>query len=64
LAELARVLPFHAVLGFPVELLVGRLGLQEALQGIGLQLLWIAIVGAIASVLWRRGLRAYGAFGA
>jgi ABC-2 type transport system permease protein len=64
LAEVARVLPFHAVLGFPVELLVGRLGLQDALQGIALQLLWIAIIGAVASVLWRRGLRAYGAFGA
>jgi ABC-2 type transport system permease protein len=64
LAEVARVLPFHAVLGFPVELLVGRLGPAEALQGLGLQLLWIALVGSIAAFAWRRGLRAYGAFGA
>lgn len=64
LAEVARVLPFHAVLGFPVELLVGRLGLAGALQGIALQLGWIALIGSIAAVLWRRGLRAYGAFGA
>jgi ABC-2 type transport system permease protein len=64
LAEVARVLPFHAVLGFPVELLVGRLGLWGALQGIALQLGWIVVVGSIAVVLWRRGLRAYGAFGA
>ena len=64
MAEVARVLPFHAVLGFPVELLVGRLGLAEALHGLGLQVAWIAIVGVLATVLWRRGLRAYGAFGA
>lgn len=64
LAAVARVLPFHAVLGFPVELLVGRLGLREAVQGLALQVLWIAIIGCIAAVLWRRGLRAYGAFGA
>lgn len=64
LAEVTRVLPFHAVLGFPVELLVGRLELGAALQGLGLQLGWIAIFGYLAAVLWRRGLRAYGAFGA
>jgi ABC-2 type transport system permease protein len=63
LAEVARVLPFHAVLGFPVELVVGRLGLHEALQGLALQAGWIAIVGILAAVAWRRGLRAYGAFG-
>lgn len=64
LADAARVLPFHAVLGFPVELLVGRLGPGDALQGLLLQLAWIAIFGSLAAVLWRRGLRAYGAFGA
>lgn len=64
LAEVARVLPFHAALGFPVELLVGRLSIHEALVGIGLQLAWLAVAGALAAVLWRRGLKAYGAFGA
>ena len=64
LAEVARVLPFHALLGFPVELLVGRLSLVEALHGVALQLGWLAVFGALAAVLWRRGLRAYGAFGA
>jgi len=64
LAEVARVLPFHAVLGFPVELLVGRLAPAAALQGLALQVMWVGLVGSIAAVLWRRGLRAYGAFGA
>ncbi|PRQ07466.1 ABC transporter permease [Enhygromyxa salina] len=64
LAEVARVLPFHAALGFPVELLIGRLSTAQALEGIGLQLAWLVAVGAIAALAWRRGLRAYGAFGA
>ncbi|MCX4240875.1 ABC transporter permease [Paraliomyxa miuraensis] len=64
LSEVARVLPFHAVLGFPVELMVGRLSWSEALVGLGLQAGWLVIIGAVAAVLWRRGLRAYGAFGA
>ncbi len=64
LAEVARVLPFHAVLGFPVELLVGRLELSQALTGLALQAAWLLVLGALAAMLWRRGLRAYGAFGA
>jgi ABC-2 type transport system permease protein len=64
LAEVARVLPFHAALGFPTELLIGRLSPSEALAGIALQLGWAAAMGGLAALAWRRGLRAYGAFGA
>jgi ABC-2 type transport system permease protein len=64
LAEVARRLPFHAALGFPVEVLVGRLDLAQTLSGIGLQLGWLAATGLVATWLWRRGLAAYGAFGA
>ncbi|PRP97445.1 hypothetical protein ENSA5_34370 [Enhygromyxa salina] len=64
LAEVARMLPFHAALGFPVELLIGRLSVAEAVAGIGLQLVWLVALGALAALAWRWGLRAYGAFGA
>ncbi|MFO7562046.1 MAG: ABC-2 family transporter protein [Enhygromyxa sp.] len=64
LAEVARVLPFHASLGFPVELMVGRLSASEAALGFGLQAAWLAVMGGLAAIAWRRGLRAYGAFGA
>lgn len=64
LAELARVLPFHAALGFPTELLIGRLSTAQALEGLGLQLVWVLVCGGVAALAWRRGLRAYGAFGA
>ena len=64
LAEVARALPFHAALGFPVELVIGRLSLAEAFAGLGLQLAWLTAIGLLALGLWRRGLRAYGAFGA
>ena len=64
LAAVARVLPFHAVLGFPVELAIGRLSTAEIFAGLGLQLCWLAVLGSLATLAWRRGLRAYGAFGA
>lgn len=64
LAVVARVLPFHAALGFPVELIVGRLAFDEALVHVGVQLGWLLAFGLLARLLWRRGLRAHGAFGA
>ena len=64
LAALARVLPFHAALGFPVELLIGRASTEEAFAGLALQLGWVVIMAGLATLGWRRGLRAYGAFGA
>ena len=41
-----------------------QLGVEQALAGLGLQLVWVVITGAAAAILWRRGLRVYGAFGA
>ncbi len=64
LAAVVRYLPFHAALGFPVELMIGRLTAAEIVIGFALQGLWIAVFGGLALLLWRRGLRAYGAVGA
>ncbi|NVB42118.1 ABC-2 family transporter protein [Pseudenhygromyxa sp. WMMC2535] len=64
LAEVARALPFHAALGFPTELIIGRLSLAEVGWGLGLQAAWLLALGLLAAWLWRTGLRAYGAFGA
>jgi ABC-2 type transport system permease protein len=64
LAAVVRYLPFQASLGFPVELTIGRLAGPEILMGFALQLLWLAVFGALALWLWRRGLRVYGAVGA
>ncbi len=64
MAAVVRFLPFHAVLGFPVELTIGRLSAREIVVGVGLQLLWLAAFAGLALWLWRRGLRAYGAVGA
>ena len=64
LAAVVRWLPFHAALGFPVELVIGRLSPAEIATGFALQTLWIAAFGGLALLLWRRGLRVYGAVGA
>ena len=64
LAEVVRVLPFHAALGFPVELIIGRVHGPEIARGLALQALWLVGFSALSRALWRRGVRVYGAVGA
>ncbi|MBK7827845.1 ABC-2 family transporter protein [Nannocystis sp.] len=64
LVAVVRYLPFHASLGFPVELTIGRLSGPEIAAGFATQVVWLVLFGGLARWLWRRGLRAYGAVGA
>jgi ABC-2 type transport system permease protein len=58
------LLPFRAMLGFPVDLLLGRLGPAAIAQGLALQLFWALAFFALMLLMWRRGLRRYSAVGA
>lgn len=60
---IATVLPFRWTLSFPVELFLGRLDPQEALIGVGMQLLWLVICLFGMRLIWRAGIRKYAAFG-
>ncbi len=62
--EVVRVLPFHASLGFPVELIAGRLSPDEIWRGFAVQALWVGLFAALAAWTWRKGIRVYGAVGA
>jgi ABC-2 type transport system permease protein len=56
-------LPYVYQLGFPVDLLTGALSFEEAWPQLAAQWAWVAVLVTAAAVLWRRGLRRYGAFG-
>jgi ABC-2 type transport system permease protein len=60
----AELLPFYRMLGFPVELLLGRLSPTQALVGFGAQLAWLAFALLLLNVVWARGVRQYSAVGA
>ena len=60
----ASLLPFRWLVGFPVELLLGRLTPWEALLGFAAQAAWLVVMVAAMQVVWRRGLRQYSAVGA
>ena len=61
---LATALPFRWLVAFPVELLLGRLTLQEAFLGLAMQGLWLAISLLVLRLVWRAGVRHYSAVGA
>jgi ABC-2 type transport system permease protein len=60
----ARILPFRWMIGFPVELLLGRLTLAETLTGLGAQFAWLLISVVLLRIVWRAGVRVYSAVGA
>ncbi|MDZ7288488.1 MAG: ABC-2 family transporter protein [candidate division KSB1 bacterium] len=60
----AALLPFKWVIGFPIELLLGRVGPGEALAGLGVQAVWLLISLVLVRVVWRAGVRIYSAVGA
>ena len=64
LQTVAAFLPFRWALAFPVELLLGRLSPQQALGGFAAQLAWVVISLLLVNLIWRAGVRHYGAFGA
>ncbi len=59
----ATLLPFRWIIGFPVELLLGRLTPGEALTGFAAQAVWLAIGLALLKIVWRAGVRQYSAVG-
>jgi ABC-2 type transport system permease protein len=59
----AAVLPFRWTISFPAELFLGRLTPGQALAGIGVQALWLALSLGLLRTVWRAGLRRYTAVG-
>jgi ABC-2 type transport system permease protein len=62
--RLLYLLPFRAMLSFPVDLLLGRLAPAAIAGGLALQLCWAAALFLVMRLMWSRGLRRYSAVGA
>ena len=60
----ATLLPFRWLIGFPVELLLGRLTPMDALVGFGAQAIWLVVSLFLVRIVWRAGVRIYSAVGA
>jgi ABC-2 type transport system permease protein len=61
---IADALPFRWTVAFPAQLLLGRVTPAQALHGLGLQAVWLALGAAVVTVAWRRASARYSAVGA
>jgi ABC-2 type transport system permease protein len=64
LAVTLRYLPFHAMLGLPVEIAIGQIGPAQAVQELALAGGYVLAAVAIAVALFQLGARRYSAYGA
>jgi ABC-2 type transport system permease protein len=61
--RIVQFLPFFYQMYFPAAIFTGRIELPLALQGIVVQVGWVAILLLINQLLWMRGLRRHTAVG-
>ncbi len=59
----ANILPFRWMIGFPVELVLGRLTLLQAVEGLAAQLAWVLVSLGLIRFIWRAAVRVYSAVG-
>ena len=63
LRTIAEWLPFRYMLGFPIEVLLGRVREDALTRGMILQIVWLTVAGGLAHTLWRLGVRRHAAVG-
>jgi ABC-2 type transport system permease protein len=63
LRALTAALPFRYTVAFPVETLIGLLGIGEALRQLAVQWAYVAGCAAAALLAWRAGIKRFSAFG-
>lgn len=63
LKVVGSLLPFRYYISFPAEVLSGALSTPQILEGIGIQVVWVAVLSMVTIWLWRTGIKRYGAIG-
>jgi ABC-2 type transport system permease protein len=63
LQRFARLTPYPYLRGLPVQLLCGLQGRESALRDVGIQWAWALGALGLLLILWRRGVKRFGAFG-
>ena len=64
LREAILYTPFPYLIDFPVKIMLGDVTGAALAQGLAVQGVWMVVFVLLRLVMWRRGLRRYGAVGA
>ncbi len=60
---LFNLLPFRLIYYFPVSVAQGRFDYPDVFVGLVNMVIWLSFFCLLSNVLWRRGLKKYGAYG-
>ncbi len=60
---ISNVLPYRYMLGFPIEILLGKLSQNEIILGLIMQSIYIVVIYFIQRIVWKCGLKKYTAYG-
>ncbi len=55
--------PFRFTFSLPAEILLGQLNGAEYIKALSVGLIWLIFIITIAAILWKKGLKHYGAYG-
>lgn len=61
--DVADILPFGILYGFPMDILLGRIGNEALLWGFVRQIVWLGVLSGAVRLMWARGLRQYESVG-
>jgi len=61
--QIGNFLPYKYMLGFPIEVLLGKLSQSQLIMGIGIQVAWIAGVIVLHNFIWNKGIKHYTSVG-
>lgn len=63
-SAIANYLPFRFMMGFPVEIAMGRLSSSELVTATLTMFFWFALVLVVYFWIWRKGIKQFSAYGA
>ncbi len=63
LISLGNILPFQYLLYFPTMIVLNKYNNTKLITGIGVMFLWTIVLGLISSIVWKKGIKTYSAFG-
>lgn len=63
LEGVAKILPFSYIIYFPVTALQGKYNVQELIQIMGMQALWLFFFFLLYYILWKKGLKEFTGIG-
>ncbi|MDO4291957.1 MAG: ABC-2 family transporter protein [Eubacteriales bacterium] len=61
--RISRFIPLSYTINYPIQILSGVVSTGEAVEVLGIQLVWIFLLAALARLGWHRGLQKYVAVG-